>query len=44
MPHDRPDLAFILQLDPGLDQILGENPAFEQEVIVVPEGLKRFLE
>jgi hypothetical protein len=37
---DRVDLLLALVLDPRLDQVLGEHPALEQELVVLLEGVE----
>src|SRR5260221_695927 len=42
--RDRVDLFLALVLDPGVDDVLGENPAFEQERVVLLQGVERLRE
>ncbi|VXB56721.1 conserved hypothetical protein [Arthrobacter sp. 8AJ] len=40
----RTDLVLVLVLDPGVDQVLGEDTAGLQELVVLAQGLQGFLE
>ena len=39
--RDRLELALALVGDPGLDHVLGEHPALEQELVVRLQRLER---
>src|SRR5690349_13111611 len=41
---DRGDFLVVLVLDPGLDDVLGEDVALEQELVVAAEALERLIE
>lgn len=40
----RQNLVRALEVDPGLDEVLGEDSAREQELVVVLEGNERLFE
>ena len=37
---DRLDLLGALEVDPGLDEVLGEDPALEQELVVLLQRIE----
>ncbi len=37
---NRVDFVFYLVVDPGFDQVLGENASLKQELVILGEGIQ----